>query len=260
MSDSGLLKATVDLPSVGQTFDTPKFYVDQAGHQAFDRDGGKIATSVLTDAQKELEKLIDVTGQTGNAVEEIKKDIEKQKDILDNASDADTTRSVTESSRHIRQAISKVKHAPENQSKVLTSDLEGLVGAFDEYARDYVDSRAMDIFDLNAKHATECLARSSEKDIKDAESHIRAMQTIFMKGLWTNPEFMVDQLRREAANSHLATDKKRFEDLIQKGVEAVEANDTDELRRILFALNDLKIRVGGSSQTSLDKLASIMRA
>jgi molecular chaperone DnaK len=260
MSDSGLLKATVDLPSVGQTFDTPKFYVDQAGHQAFDRDGGKIATSVLIDAQEELEKLIEVTGQSGEAVEEIKKDIEKQKEILDNASDADTTRSVTESSRHIRQAISKVKHAPENQSKVLTSDLEGLVGAFDEFARDYVDSRAGDIFDLNAKHAAECLARSSEKDIKDAESHIRAMRTIFMTGLWTNPEFLVDRLRGEAANSHLATDKKKFEDLIQKGAEAVKANDTDELRRILIALNDLKIRVGGSSSTSLDKLSSIMRA
>lgn len=260
MSDSGLLKATVDLPSVGQTFDTPKFYVDQAGHQAFDRDGVKIATTVLEDAKEELEKLIEVTEQKGEAIEEIQKDIEKQKEKLESASDADTTRSVTESSRHIRQAISKVRHAPENKSKVLASDLEGLNGAFNEFAKEYVDAKAADIFALNYKHAAECLARGTEADLKETESHIRAMRNIFMTGLWSNPDFLLDRLREEAAKSHLATDKKKYEELIQKGAEAVKANDADELRRILFALNDLKIRVGGSSNNSLDKLASIMRA
>jgi molecular chaperone DnaK len=260
MSDSGLLKATVDLPSVGQTFDTPKFYVDQAGHQAFDRDGVKIATTVLEDAAEELEKLIEVTEQKGAAIEEIKKDIEKQKEKLESASDADTTRSVTESSRHIRQAISKVRHAPENKSRVLASELEGLNGAFNEFAKEYVDSKATDIFALNYKHAAECLARGTEKDLKEAESHIRAMRTIFMAGLWSNPDFLLDRLREEAATSHLATDKQKYEELIQKGADAVKANDADELRRILFALNDLKIRVGGTTNSSLDKLASIMRA
>lgn len=260
MSDSGLLKATVDLPSVGQTFDTPKFYVDQAGHQAFDIDGAKIATGVLVDTEEELNQLIEVTG-TGETEEisNIQKDLEKQKELLDTSSDADTARSVTESSRHIRQAISKVKHAPENRAKVIESDLQNMIESFETVAREFVDEKSQDLFDLNARHATECLGRGTEKDINEAESHLGAMRTCFLKGLWNNPDFLVDTLREAAANVHLATDKKRYEELIQQGAEAIKADDIDELRRVLFQLHSLKIRVGGAS-TQLDKLASILRA
>ncbi|MCB9980233.1 MAG: Hsp70 family protein [Rhodospirillales bacterium] len=260
MSDSGLLKATVDLPSVGQTFDTPKFYVDQAGHQAFDRDGVKIAGSVIRDTEGELNELIELTGQNDTEeVESIKKDLEKQKKNLMMSEDADTTRSVTESSRHIRQAISKIKHAPENKSKVMKKELAELVSGFNQFAREYVDDKTQELFDLNAKHADECLSRASDKDMKDAESHIEAMRGFFMKGLWSNPDFLLDSLRDAAANSHLASDKEKYEALVQKGAEAIKNNDVDELRRVLFMLSDLRISVGGTS-SPLDKLASIMRA
>lgn len=260
MSDSGLLKATVDLPSVGQTFDTPKFYVDQAGHQAFDRDGVKIAGSVIRDTEEELNELIELTGQNDTEeVESIKKDLEKQKKNLMMSEDADTTRSVTESSRHIRQAISKIKHAPENKSKVMKKELAELVSGFNQFAREYVDDKTQELFDLNAKHADECLSRASDKDMKDAESHIEAMRGFFMKGLWSNPDFLLDSLRDAAANSHLASDKEKYEALVQKGAEAIKNNDVDELRRVLFMLSDLRISVGGTS-SPLDKLASIMRA
>jgi len=261
MSDSGLLKATVDLPSVGQTFDTPKFYVDQAGHQAFDRDGVKIAGSVIRDTEQELNKLVELNpGQSDSEeVQAIQEDLEKQKKNLMMSEDADTTRSVTESSRHIRQAISKIKNAPENKSKVLKKELTELVAGFDQFARDFVDDKTQELFDLNARHAEECLSRASDKDMKDAESHIEAMRGFFFKGLWSNPDYLLDSLRDAAANSHFASDKEKYEELVQKGAEAIKDNDVDELRRVLFQLNDLQISVGGTA-SPLDKLASIIRA
>lgn len=261
MSDSGLFKATVDLPSVGQTFDTPKFYVDQAGHKSFDLEGGaKIAKRILEDTQEELNTLFEITGQqSSEQIERIKKDLEKQKEILENAADGDTTRSVTESSRHIRQAISKVRHAPENRTKVLTRELLEIREGFNDHAREFLDEKSNEIFDLNDKHAVECLERGSEKDVKDAQSHINAMGSIFHKGIWQNPEFLIDRLKARASSAHLSSDTKKHDDLVQLGVEAIKSEDFDQLRRILFQLNDLQISVGGMS-SPLDKLSSIMRA
>lgn len=260
MSDSGILQVTLELPSVGQTFDTPKFYVAQAGHQTFDLESGsKIAEKVLSDTESELEELKDVAGNDAAFdIAAIEKDLQKQKEELQNASDADTTRSVTESGRHIRQNISKIRHAPENKARVLSKDLEGLEHSFDLMAREFVDEKAQELFDLNAKRAKECLARGGEKDIRDAESHLNALRGIFQRGIWGNPEFLIDMLRDAASSSHLATDKEQYNALLQDGVAAIEANDPDELRRILMRLRDLQIRVGGA-KSSLDKLASIMR-
>ncbi len=260
MSDSGLLKATVDLPSVGQTFDTPKFYVDQSGHQAFDRDGAKIARSIIKDTQRDLDELIELTGQDDSEdIQAIKKDLDKQTQSLTMSEDADTARSVTESSRHIRQSISKIKNTPENKSKVMEKELSQLISGFNQLSRDYVDDKTQELFDLNAKHAEECLLHASDKDMKDAENHIEAMRSFFISGLWNNPEYLLVALREAAANSHLATDKEKYDDLIQRGAEAVKDNDIDELRRILYMLNELTINVGGTI-SPLDNLAAIIRA
>lgn len=260
MSDSGLLKASVDFPSLGQTFDTSNFYVDQDGHQAFDRDGVKIASNVLDDTEQELNELRQLTeNKASKELEAIEKDLEKQKQNLMSSSDADTTRSVTESSRHIRQCISAIRNAPENKARVMAKQLYETVTTFDEHVRGHVDEKTQELFDLNEKHAVECLSRGTYKDINDAESHIETMISTVARGLWNNPEFLLNALVRASENSHLSTDKKKYEQLIQKGKDAIEANDLNELRVVLFHLDDLKIRVGGTS-SQLDKLASIMKA
>lgn len=260
MSDSGILQVTLELPKTGQDFTTPKFYVAQAGHQTFDLErGSKIAENVISYTESELEELREITDE--NAVFDIaaiEKNIEKQKEELRNASDADTTRSITESGRHIRQAISKIRHAPENKSRVLRKELEGLEESFDGLAREFVDEKSRDLFDLNARRAKECLDRGGESDIQDAERHLNALRNIFHQGIWGNPDCLIDMLRDAASSSHLATDKEQYNALLQEGVVAIEANDANELRRILIKLRDMQVRVGGT-KSSLDTLASIMR-
>ena len=85
------------------------------------------------------------------------------------------------------------------------------------------------------------------------------MGSIFHKGIWQNPEFLIDRLKARASSAHLSSDTKKHDDLVQLGVEAIKSEDFDQLRRILFQLNDLQISVGGMS-SPLDELSSIMRA
>ncbi len=260
MSDSGILQVMLELPSVGQTFDTPKFYVAQAGHQTFDLESGsKIADDVLSNTENELEELRDIAEDNmAFDIAAIEKDLEKQKEELLNASDADTTRSITESGRHIRQAISKIRHTPENKVHVLRKELDKLKNNFNRLAREFVDEKSQELFDRNAQHANDCIDRGSDKDISDAESNLNALLDIFNQGIWRNPEFLIDMFEDAASSSHLATDKEQYAILLQEGIAATEANDLDELRSIVVRLHNLQVRIG-KAKNSLDKLASIIR-
>jgi molecular chaperone DnaK len=51
MNESGLLTASVELPSVRQTFSTKRFYVDQAGHKSFDGEGGEKLVDPLAEGR-----------------------------------------------------------------------------------------------------------------------------------------------------------------------------------------------------------------
>lgn len=260
MSDSGLLRAMLELSSLGQTFYTPKFYIAQAGHQNFDLDQGiKIASTVLESTEKEFKELIDVTGESlTDDILSIKKDIQKQKELLENPIDGDTTRSITEASRYIRQRISKIKHDPYNKEKILTKELDKISQNFDDFAKEHLDEKSIEIFNCNLMHAQKCLFRSMQEDIKDVESNINVMKEIYQKGIWSNPDILQFFFEKAISSSHLYSDKLKYEDLIQRGRDTIEENDIDELRRILFQLNNLRINIDNVND-SLDELATIIR-
>lgn len=260
MSDSGILQVMLELPSVGQTFETPKFYVAQAGHQTFDLESGsKIAKNVLTDTETELEELREIVeDKTAFDIAAIEKDLEKQKQELQNASDTDTIRSVTEFGRYIRQAISQIRHTPENKGLVLRKELDKLKHIFNDQSREFVDEKSQELFDRNAQHANDCIDRGSDKDIRDAESNLNVLRDILTQGIWRNPEALINMFRNAESASHLATDKEEYNILLEEGVAAIEENDSDKLRSILMNLHNLQIRIG-KPKSSLDKLASIIR-
>ena len=259
MSDSGLLSATVELESVHQSFDTPKFYVDQAGHQSFDLENGtKLANSVLSEAEEELDRVQEALGNSSEKETEIiKSEIDSQKEILDNASDGDTTRAVTERARHIRQEISKVKHSPSTRGKILKQEIEKVAGLYKEHSRVNADERTNERFDTQYKNALDCILRGDGKAIQEAETHLGEMETINQIELWKNSAFLILVFKNATEKSYLASDPEQYQALLQRGIQAIEDEDMDELRRIIFHLQDQQISVGGADQ-SITKLASIM--
>ena len=57
MDDSGLLTATVELPSVQQTFSNSRFYVDQEGHRSFEGEAGeKLVETTISEAERKRQR------------------------------------------------------------------------------------------------------------------------------------------------------------------------------------------------------------
>lgn len=260
MSDSGLLNATLDLPTLGQTFDTPKFYIAQAGHESFDLESGsRLAGTVLEKAKNDLEEVKSaLNGETTPELKKAEAELEKQEETLKNADDADTTRAITEKARHIRQTISAVKHAPQNRSKVLEGEITSKEEVFNKLCKETADAKVSDRFDAHSRSARACISRGDTKSLFEAERHLQEMEGIITVQLWKDPQYLLAVFKRQIEKSYLATDKTEYETTVQKGIDAIKQNDTDELRRIIFKLSEMQITVGGADEVVI-KAASILR-
>lgn len=258
MSDSGLLKATVDLPAVGQSFDTPKFYVDQAGHQSFDLETGeRLAKSVLENAESDLNGLKEAVGDgAGNDWTSLEKDLSKQYETLESASEGDTMRAVTEQGRRIRQQISRLKNSSVNRARVLHKELDAIADIFDRVSRESCDERTVERFDAHKQSALNCFSRNDQKSLDEAQAHIGEMGTINHIELLRSPDFLLAMFANAVDEAYLAADTAKYELLLRKGNQAIEDNNVDELRTILFALSELRVSVSGAEK-SISKLASI---
>jgi molecular chaperone DnaK len=261
MGDSGLLNATLDLPQLNQVFDTPKFYVAQAGHESFDLEtGGRLANTVLDKAKADLEEVKQaLDDDSSREVEKVEQELNKQEELLRSAQDSDTTRAITEKTRHLRQEISSIKHAPQNRIKILSGDIKSKEVFFNSYCRESAEPRLIERFDSHFRSAKECLVRGDVKSLQEAERHLQEMDSIITVQLWQDPEYLLMVFQRQVERSYLASNKDEYDAAVKKGIEAVKEKNSDELRRIIFRLSELQITVGGADDVVI-KAASILRA
>ena len=259
MDESGLLNASVELPSVGQKFETRRFYVDQAGHRAFEGDeGAKLASSILDLARKEFVALEQATGKSDvKETGELAKNLESQEHALDTAASADERRSVTEQARHIRQRISRLKNLPENRGNVIETALSELIEHYNSVVREFADAASNRRFDELAESCRAELSRKTEKSLDMADVALSEMRSIHGSNIWQNPGFVIYTFKSLTEERYLSSDKAKFDQLVKEGQEALKANDIDRLRKAVAGLFDVRIEVGGVS--TVDRLASIFK-
>jgi molecular chaperone DnaK len=137
MNDSGLLTASVELPLLQQTFSSKRFYVDQAGHHSFEGDSGeKLVETTISTAEAESAEVVRAVGAGAKQeLEGVERNLEEQRRRLSQASSGDERRSITESVRHIRQDIARLRLQPEHRGRYLELKLSDLTGRYNEHAR-----------------------------------------------------------------------------------------------------------------------------
>ena len=258
MDDNGLLNTTIEISSISQIFDTGHFYADTAGHRNFEgNDGNQLAQAVFWDAEHDLEKAEEILGSSvATEIAELKRRLERQEKELQQAHDAETRRSVTEEARHIRQSISRLKHAPKNRARVLTQKLEELAAEYDRAVRAEADPRSSERVDQLIGTTRAAIQRS---DMQEAERAISEFQKILFRELYQKPAYLIYMFKTMSEERYLATDKALFDRLVEQGMTAIAENDFDGLRRVMGQLFENRFSVG-SADESLPLLAGLMRA
>src|SRR6202023_1599524 len=102
---------SIELPSLQQTFSSKRYYVDQAGHHSFEGDAGeKLVETTIGVAEAESAEVVKgVGGGARQELDDIEQKLEEQRRRLGAASSGDERRSITESVRHIRQQVARLR-------------------------------------------------------------------------------------------------------------------------------------------------------
>jgi molecular chaperone DnaK len=260
MDDSGLLTASVELPSLQQTFSSKRFYVDQAGHQSFEGGSGeKLVETAINTAEAEAAEVVRAIGVGAqHELEDIEQKLEDQRRCLVHASSGDERRSITETIRHIRQRIARIRLQPEHRGRCLEQKLRELVSRYDAHARPKDPTPQSERFDQQAAAASNELKRQTDAGADIADVIIEQMETIYWRTLWQRPEFVAMMFEKASGQRHLAADKSAFDLLVADGENAIKANDVDELRMIVMRLWDNQI-AAESVSGDIRKLASVLR-
>jgi molecular chaperone DnaK len=243
-----------------QTFSSKRFYVDQAGHHSFEGDAGeKLVETAIGTAESESAEVVRAVGVGAkHELDEIEQKLEAERRRLGHASSGDERRSITESVRHIRQQIARVRLQPEHRGRYLELKLNDLVSRYNDHARPKDPTPQSERFDQQAAAASNELKRRTDAAFDLADVIIEQMEGIYWQTLWQKAEFVALMFERATKQRHLAADKSVFDLLVADGENAMKAGDVDELRMIVLRLWDNQITTENISG-DIRKLASVLR-
>jgi molecular chaperone DnaK len=261
MDDSGLLDASVELPSVGQSFTTKRFYVDQTGHRSYDgSDGQSFVDSLLDAAFGQLQRTFAIVGAAAaQEMVRLEATLADCRSRLNLATSADERRAIAERSRQLRQALARLCSKPEHKGAALENDISELCDLFSEHVRWHADAGCVERFDSLGRAALAELRRRTDRSLEVAEGQIDEMERLYLGFLWEQPVFVAWAFDHLAPQRHLALDKDAFDRLVTAGARARTRNDTDALRRICFDIFAVKLSTA-TRPRDLGKLASILRS
>jgi molecular chaperone DnaK len=260
MNDSSLLTTKVELPSLQQTFSSGRFYVPQAGHRSFEGEAGeKLVETAISEAEKEAAEVVAAVGAGAKQeLDEIDRKLEEQRRKLTEAFSGDERRSITETVRHTRQEISRLRFHPDHRGRYLEHKLNDLITRYNDHARPEKLTPKSERFDQQSLTAMNELRRRTPAAFDLAEIIIEQMEAIYWMTLWEKPDFVVAMFHRASRERHLSMNNEVFDLLVGDGENAIKANDVDELRGIALRLWENQINTTNTIG-DVGRLASVLR-
>lgn len=248
MSDSGTINLEASIPCIGATFGNHNFYsrqegqvdlsnvedIAEQGRQVLDRIESiaeKVDDPQLLEAKKKAEAAANIDSQENSDPEDVQK---ANNDLLE-----------------AKKIINKTRL--ENLKTIRQMDLDGCIEFFDEVVRQYASPAEGQAFDNLAKTAQKSIDRS-DADFDNILDTLKTKNTVILiRQDW----FIVDWYRRATANSSNYLDHSKFAQLKRTGDSALENDDMDQLRAVLFEL--LSIQIHSDSGEGMFDIANIIK-
>lgn len=242
VSDSGNVSLEVTIPSVGGSFKT--------GHNLYSWqesgiDYSAASQQVREEAERQLARLDDISGKVDDPK------IDRAREKLDQAMDASTEDGDPEKSKEAmdrvheaKKLIAKIRDA--NLRTIRQLELDGLVEFFDEHVRQHAKPSEETQFD----NAVRSAKRSIEHKDTSFENYLDDLRSKNWDILWRQDAFVIHRFHWYAESPHLFPDKAQFNQLAAIGHKAVEDDDMQKLREIVWLMGSVRINIGGDDGMS----------
>ncbi|UES52876.1 Hsp70 family protein [Roseibium aggregatum] len=254
MSDNGLLNFSVELPTLGKIIDAHNLYLAPAGHKNFEgQAGSEIASQLLAQAEKDLEEIDEVLGETADPSGSLRNRIESQHLALSTSTEADTNRSVAEEARRLQQQIALLRMAPENQKRVLDAEIAVAEEDFD-LLRPLASEVELGRYERLVTNARRLVR---EQDYEAARHSVQEMRGMRMKLMVQSPDYLVGLFRNLAESTDNVIDPLLHEQHTAEGFEAIQGNDIEQLKVVIGQIFKNQV-FGGGDAAEIVELAHIL--
>ena len=244
MNEGQTLAAEVEVPELGQVFDTNNFYDWQTGRNSFEgEDGARLALDLLDGAEEDLdraEKLLPLSQRAPLAP--LRGRLDAARAAMKGAGeDPDARRSAAEEARLVRQAIATACSTPDARAAVLRRELNDQLRFFDRDIRPATPAAVAARADQLATGTRAEIAAATADSFDMADSLIRQMNTLYWAEGLRLPQFCAMYWRWLRAERHLMRNKESFDTVRTEGDRQLAAGDMDGLRDSLHAMWNNKI-------------------
>ena len=259
ISESGLLQASIKLPSLNYEVSAQRFYAPQDGQISYKgEDGHSFAKAVLKRTEEEWGDLAAAIGpQIGPDVSLLKVRLDEQKEIfIEDAEEAEDVRRVTEEARFIRQDTVRLgrKYAPE----LLQRQLGKIMAAFNRVVRGKALDEDKKAFDDLSMHVQDAIDSKEEQALASAHLYMTQMRRVFFTSAWRNADYVDAWFSRLIKDVWLFADDAEHQVMVDEGKKYKEAGDQEALRKLVIRMLDARISLSASDV--VDELATVVRA
>ena len=250
MLDSGNIMLKVDVPSIGATFPSERnFYSPQEGQIDFSSESARIS--------EEGERTLRRLGDIDNVIDDPR--LEQASRKLTSASQLDPDEPDTERAQEAMEGVVEARRLlaqvrKENLKKIRQMELDSATKSFNKRIRQFARPSEENAFDNLARTAQ----RAIERNDRDFESHLNELKGKNFAILWRQDWFVVEKFKRMASSPHHFSDPARFRELVGMGMNSLQADDIDSLRKTVGYLTQIQIDTGADADM-LD-IANIIRS
>jgi molecular chaperone DnaK len=238
--DSGNIHLEVTIPSIGGSF--------ASGHNFYSRQEGQIdysksAKLIEQQSEQAAEKLDEMASKIDDPLlERAREKLQRASSLKPGENDPETAKQALDDVQEAKRLLAQARK--ENLKDIRQLELEKTLEFFDSHVRQYARPSEESAFDNLSKTAQ----RAIDSNSADFEAHLDELRGKNFLILWRQDWFVIDRFKRLAQNAYLFHDARHHAELVGVGIEALNANDIDRLRQVVYQLDSSKIGSAGDDE------------
>lgn len=235
MTDSGTIRLEVSIPCIGATFSNHNFYSRQEGQIDLDD-----VDSIAEEGRAVLNRIDDMADRVNDPQLEQAKQKASQAANLDSQANNDPE-TVQKANNELLEAKKIINRTRQDNLKIIRQmELDNCIEIFDDAIRRYATASEANAFDNMVRTAQRAIDRN-DPNFDNILDSIRSQNTgILLRQDW----FIIDCYKHAVSSPSNYLDVTRFNELRRIGNQALERDDINQVREVLFELVSIQIHTG----------------
>jgi molecular chaperone DnaK len=237
------------VPSIGGTFHSGRNYYSR---QAGEIDYSSASKLVRDQANSVRTRVEAVSNKVDNPkLDQAMRKLDSAAGLEKDSSDPETTKQAMDDVLEARRLLAQVRK--QHLKEIRQMDLDSCSAVFEERVREFARPSESSSFDNLVRTAQ----RSIDVNGADFENQLEQLKGKNFDILWRQDWFVVNRFKWLAGDEYLFPDKRAHAKLVKHGEEAIEADDIDKLREVVFEMDCVRIRT--DSDDKMLSSANIVR-